>query len=84
MKVIFAVAFLVALGVAIFSVQNSNAPPVMIRLLFWKFETSLVNAALGSIVLGILFALLCVIPWTIRASIRKKRQSPSPDQGRPS
>jgi uncharacterized integral membrane protein len=74
MKVIFGIAFLVILGIAIFAVQNSNASPVMIRLLLWKFETSLVYTVLGSIVLGIFFTLLFWIPWTIRASILKKDQ----------
>jgi uncharacterized integral membrane protein len=74
MKVIFGIAFLVILGVAIFAVQNSDALSVTIKLLFWKFETSLVYTVLGSIVLGILFTLLFWIPWTIRASIKKKTQ----------
>jgi uncharacterized integral membrane protein len=74
MKVIFGIAFLVILGVAIFAVQNSDAPPVMVKLLLWKFETSLVYTVLGSIVLGIFFTLLFWIPWTIGASARKKNQ----------
>jgi uncharacterized integral membrane protein len=77
MKVIFGIAFLVILGVAIFAVQNSDALSVTIKLLFWKFETSLVYTVLGSIVLGILFTLLFWIPWTIRASIKKKNQPKS-------
>ena len=72
MKVIFGIAFLIILGVAIFAVQNSDALPVMIKLLFWKFETSLVYTVLGSVVLGIFFTLLFWIPWTIRSSIQKK------------
>jgi uncharacterized integral membrane protein len=74
MKVIFGIAFLIILGVAIFAVQNSDAPPVMVKLLLWKFETSLVYTVLGSIVLGIFFTLLFWIPWTIGASVRKKNQ----------
>jgi uncharacterized integral membrane protein len=74
MKVIFGIAFFVILGIAIFAVQNSDAFPVTIKLLFWKFETSLVYAVLGSIVLGIFFTLLFWIPLTIRASIQKKTQ----------
>jgi len=72
MKVIWGIAFLVILGIAIFAVQNSDAFSVTIKLLFWKFETSLVYTVLGSIVLGILFTLLFWIPWTIRASIKKR------------
>jgi uncharacterized integral membrane protein len=84
MKVIFGIAFLVVLGIAIFAVQNSNAPPVMTRLLFWNFETSLVYEVLGSVVLGILFTLLFWIPWTIRAYLQKKRHSPPPPNYGPS
>ena len=72
MKVIFGIAFLVILGIAIFAVQNSNAPPLIIKLLFWKFETSLVRTVLESIVLGIFFTLLFWIPLAIRTSIQKK------------
>jgi len=72
MKAIFGIAFLVILGIAIFAVQNSNAPPLIIKLLFWKFETSLVRMVLESIVLGIFFTLLFWIPLAIRASIQKK------------
>lgn len=79
MQVIFWIIFLIIVGIAIFAVQNSNAPLVTIKFLLWKFETSLVYTILGSIGLGILITLLFWIPRTIRASLRKKKlpQEPS-------
>jgi len=73
MQVIFWIIFLIVVGIAIFAVQNSNAPLVMIKFLLWKFETSLIYTILGSIGLGILITLLCWIPRVIRASLRKKK-----------
>ena len=58
------IVFVIALGIAIFAVQNSNAPPVMVKFLFWKFETSLAYTILGSIGSGILMTLLL---WASRA-----------------
>jgi len=72
MQAFFGVGFLLMILVAIFAVQNSNAPPVMIKFLMWKFETSLVYTILGAILLGILLTLSFWIGKAIRASIRKK------------
>ena len=72
MRAFFGVGFLLVIIVAIFAVQNSNAPPVMIKFVIWKFETSLVYTILGAIVLGILLTLSFWIGKAIRASIRKK------------
>ena len=72
MQVFFGVGFLFVIIVAIFAVQNSNAPPVMIKFLLWKFETSLIYTILGAIVLGILFTLSFWVGRAIHASIRKK------------
>jgi len=72
MQAFFGVGFLLMIIVAIFAVQNSSAPPVMIKFLIWKFETSLVYTILGAIVLGILLTLSFWIGKAIRASIRKK------------
>jgi uncharacterized integral membrane protein len=78
MQIFFWIIFLIAIGLAIFAVQNSNAPAVTIRFLLWKYETSLIYTILGATVLGILVALLIWIPRAIRASFRKK----DTDQGR--
>ncbi len=72
MQIFIWAVFLIAISIAIFAVQNSNAPAVVIKFLFRKFETSLIYTILGSIVLGILITLLFWIPRAIRASIRRK------------
>jgi len=72
MQIFIWVVFLIAISIAIFAVQNSNAPAVTIKFLLWKFETSLIYTILGSIVLGILITLLFWIPRAIRGSIRRK------------
>jgi len=72
MQAFFGIGFFLVIVVAIFAVQNSNAPPVMIKFLIWKFETSLVYTIFGAIVLGILLTLSFWIGKAIRASIRKK------------
>ena len=64
--------FLMAIGIAIFAVQNSNAPLVMIRFLLWRFETSLIYTILGSIGVGILITLFFWIPRAIKTSIRSR------------
>ena len=72
MQIFIWIVFLIAVSMAIFAVQNSNAPAVTIKFLLWKFETSLIYTILGSIGLGILITLLFWIPRAIRASLRKK------------
>jgi uncharacterized integral membrane protein len=74
MQFLYWLIFLMAIGIAIFAVQNSSAPPVIIKFLLWKFETSLVYTILGSILLGILFALFFWIQRMIGVSGRKKDQ----------
>jgi len=84
MKVFLWIAFLIVIAVAIFAVQNSDAPIITIKLLFWRFETSLVYTILGSIGLGILFTLLFWIPRALRAPFRSKKSDqelPSTPQG---
>jgi putative membrane protein len=72
MQVFFGVGFLLVIVVAIFAVQNSSAPPVTIKFLLWKFETSLVYTIFGAIVLGILLTLSFWVGKAIHASIRKR------------
>jgi uncharacterized integral membrane protein len=73
MQVFYWIVLLIVIGLAIFAIQNSNAPQVTIRFLLWQIETSLVYTILGSIVLGILITLLFWIPRAIRASFRKQK-----------
>jgi len=72
MRAFFGVGFLLVIIIAIFAVQNSNAPPVMIKFVIWKFETSLVYTILGAIVLGILLTLSFWVGKAIHGSIRKR------------
>jgi len=74
MQVFFWIALLGVAGVAIFAIQNSSAPPVLIKFLFWEFETSLAYTVLGSIGLGIVLTLLIWVPLAIRGSWRKRKQ----------
>ena len=77
MPIFFYLAFVVAIGIAFFAIQNSDAPPVLIRFLLWKFETSLVYALLGSVCSGILLTLLFWLQRSIRASRRMKQPAPT-------
>jgi len=72
MQFFYWLIFLVAIGIGIFAVQNSSAPPVSIKFLIWKLETSLVYTILGSVVLGILLTLLLWVPRAVKASFQKK------------
>jgi uncharacterized integral membrane protein len=64
--------FLLVIGVAIFMVQNSTAPPVVIKFLFWNFKTSLIYTILVSVGSGMLIILLLWIRTSIKASFREK------------
>ena len=75
MQFFYWLVFLLAIGIAIFAVQNSAAPLITIRFLLWRFETSLVYIILGSIGLGILFALLFWIPRALRASFKSTKSN---------
>jgi uncharacterized integral membrane protein len=65
-------AFLLFVGVTIFMVQNSTAPPVVMKFLFWNFETSLIYTILISVGSGMLIILFLWIPRSIKASFRTK------------
>jgi len=66
----FWLVFLIAIGVAIFVIQNLNTPVVVIKFLFWKFETSLAYTMLGSIGCGMLIILLLWLPRGIQTLFR--------------
>jgi uncharacterized integral membrane protein len=72
MQFFFGLAFLVVIVLAIFAVQNSTAPAVTMKFLFWQFETSLVYAILGSIGSGMVIILLLWISSAIKGSIHSK------------
>jgi uncharacterized integral membrane protein len=70
MQIFLWLAFLVFIGVAVFTIQNSIAPPVVMKFLFWNLETSLIYTILASFGSGILAILLLWIPRSIKASFR--------------
>jgi uncharacterized integral membrane protein len=72
MQFIFWIAFLLVIGLAIFAVQNSTTPPVVMKFLFWQFQTSFIYSILGSVAVGVVITLLFWIPRAIRASLRAK------------
>ena len=72
MQFFYWLMLVIIIGVAIFAVQNSSAPLVTMRFLFWKFETSLVYTILGSMGVGILMTFFFWIPKAIKSSIRSK------------
>jgi len=72
MQFFYWLVLLMVIGIAIFAVQNSSAPPIVIKFLLWKVETSLVYTLLGSVGTGVLIALFFCIPKMIRSSFRSK------------
>jgi len=72
MQIFLWLTVIIILFVAIFAVQNSATPPIVIKFLFWKLETSLIPMLLGSIGAGILIMLLLWIPKALQASFRVK------------
>lgn len=89
---------LMAVGIAVFAIQNSSASLLTVKFLIWKFETSLIDALLGSAGVGILMILFLWIPRGIRSSMRSRESkkkienlekmlygpSPSIEKGEPS
>ena len=73
MQIFFFIAFILAIGIAIFAVQNSDADRVVMRFLTWEYQTSLVYTLLGGIGLGILMTILCWIPRAIKTSLQTRR-----------
>lgn len=73
MEFFYWLIFLVAIGIAILAVQNSNAPLVMIKFLVWRFETSLIYTFFGAVGMGILITLFFWVPTAIKTSIRIKK-----------
>jgi len=70
MQLFYWFVLLMAIGIAIFAIQNSSAPLVVMKFLAWKLETSLIYTILGSIGIGILMILSLWVPRGIKASIR--------------
>jgi uncharacterized integral membrane protein len=61
-----------AVGIAIFALQNSSAPLITVKFLVWEFKTSLIYTLLGSTGIGILIILSLWIPRAIRSSMKSR------------
>ena len=72
MQLFYPLTLLMVISMAIFVIQNSNAPPPMIKFLKWRFETSLIYTILGSIIVWILMTFFYWIPRAIKSSIQSK------------
>jgi uncharacterized integral membrane protein len=83
MQVFYWIVLLIVVGLAVFAIQNSNAPQVTIKFLLWQIETSLIYTILSSIGLGILITLLFWIPRAIRASFRARKTDQGPPPSSP-
>ena len=79
MQFFYWMIFLIVIGLAIFAIENSDAPKVTIKFLHFvpirlvKFDTSLVYTILGSFGLGILVSFLFWIPRAIRTSFSMRK-----------
>lgn len=72
MQVFYWIILIIAICVAIFAIQNSSAPPIAIKFLLWKVETSLIFTLLGSIGAGMLMILFLWLPRAVQSSIRSR------------
>jgi len=70
MQIFYWLVLLMAVGIAVFAIQNSSASLLTLKFLIWKFDTSLIYALLGSAGVGILMILFLWIPRAIRSSMR--------------
>lgn len=60
------------IGLAVFTIQDSIGPPVVIKFFFWNLETSFIYTILVSFGPGILVILLLWISRGIRTLFRVK------------
>jgi uncharacterized integral membrane protein len=65
-------AFLVAVAVAVFAVQNSTTPLLTLKFLAWGWQTSLIYVMLISLVAGMLMMFFMWVPFVFR-SIRERK-----------
>ncbi|MEK6813226.1 MAG: LapA family protein [Nitrospirota bacterium] len=78
MQIALVLALIIAIAVAVFAIQN--AASVVVSVLFWNIETSLVILVLGSALAGALVsALLAGVRWVrlskeLRACRRRIRE----------
>ena len=69
-QIFFWLIFLMAVGIAVFTIQNSAAPSVVIKFFLWEVKTSLIYTLLVSFGVGFIFSIFFWIPRGIRTSMR--------------
>lgn len=64
-------AFVLILGVTIFSLQNGKS--LEVKFLVWDFETSLLGIVLCAALVGALIVAVFALPSAIKSRLREKR-----------
>lgn len=64
---------ILAMIVAIFSIQNSNE--AVVKFIWWQFQSSLVVVILISTALGAIMAIFLSLPGTFRLRMRMREQA---------
>lgn len=64
-------AFVLILGVTIFSLQNGKS--LEVKFLAWNFETSLLGIVLAAALVGALIVAVFALPSMIKGRLREKR-----------
>jgi uncharacterized integral membrane protein len=72
MRLFVGLAFVVLVGIAVFAVQNSTAPPIDLRFVVWDIRTSLVYTILVTFASGMVAVFLLWIPSALRTSSQKR------------
>ncbi len=72
MRFFLVLVLLLIACIAIFAVQNSTAPAILMKFVLWKMETSLIYVIFGSFGLGILLMLFLWIPLSIKSFKRTR------------
>jgi uncharacterized integral membrane protein len=65
-------AFLVAIMLVGFAIQNSALPHVTVKLLAWQVETSPVYVMLYSLILGVLITIMLWIPYAVQKYFQQR------------
>lgn len=68
MRILFAVALILALLVTVFAVQNNR--PITISFLFWSIEGALALVLMITLVLGIAIGVLLMTPGSVRSRLQ--------------
>lgn len=64
-------AFILILGVTIFSLQNGKS--LEVTFLIWNFETSLLGIVFASLLIGALIVTVFALPRLVKGRLREKR-----------